>query len=114
MITWTADALELWNDLVAEFGVTATYKGASFPCIKNPVRSQFRMTVTAYDKQADTVIDMLRTTSQTLGLYGISGRPIGSNIRPILTVGTNDYEVITMENDDDTQPSIRLNCALLQ
>jgi hypothetical protein len=114
MATWTSDSLELWNDLVTEFGVTATYKGTSFPCIKNPVRSGFRMTVNAYDKQADTVIDMLRTTSQTLGLYGISGRPTGQNIRPILTVGANQYEVLTMENDDDTQPSIRLNCAQLQ
>ena len=114
MPTWTADALELWNDLVAEFGVTATYKGTSFPCIKNPVRSQFRMTQTAYDKTADTVIDMLRTTANTLGLYGIAGRPTGQNIRPILVVGENSYEVLTMENDDDTQPSIRLNCAQLQ
>lgn len=114
MPTWTADALELWNDLVAEFGVTATYKGTSFPCIKNPVRSQFRMTVTAYDKQADTVIDMLRTTAQVLGIYGINTKPTGQNIRPILVVGANQYEVLTMENDDDTQPSIRLNCAQLQ
>ncbi len=113
MSTWTADALELWVDLVAEFGTTAKYGAFTFDCIKNPVRSGFQITINAYDKQADTVIDLLRTDAITNGLYALAQQNPQSK-RPVVTIEGNEYTIIKMESDDSAQPSIRLSAAQKQ
>lgn len=112
-MTWTEDMLELWHDEVAEFGATATYESWTFDCIKNPIQSTFMLTPHAYDKQADTVIDMLRSDAITNGIYAlVQNNPIQK--RPVLTISGNTYEVQKMENDELDQPSIRLTATKLQ
>lgn len=112
-MTWTQDALELWQDLVAEFGNVATYGAFTFQCILNPVRSGFQITPTAYSKAADTVIDLLRTDAITNGLYALS-QSNPQTKRPVVQVDTQSYEIIKLESDDPTQPSIRLSASQLQ
>lgn len=113
MSTWTEDALELWQDLVAEFGNTASYGAFTFHCILNPVRAGFSMTITAYSKQADTIIDLLRTDAVTNGLYELAQSNPATK-RPLVQVGTAQYEILKLESDDPTQPSIRLSASLRQ
>lgn len=106
-MTWTEDALELWVDLVAEFGFTMKYQAWTFPCLNNPVRQGFAMQLAGYSNKADTIIDMLRSDAITSGLYAIvQANP--QTKRPIVTVNEIDYDLLTIENDDDTQPSIRI------
>lgn len=113
MNTWTEDALELWNDLVSEFGNTATYGIYTFRCVLDPARSGFQITLTAYSKQADTIIDLLRTDAVANGLYALAQQNPPTK-RPIVTVGTQQYEIIKLESDDPTQPSIRLSASQKQ
>jgi hypothetical protein len=115
MATWTEDKLELWIELASddEFGVEASYGAFTFRCIKNPVRSSFVMTMNAYDKQADTIIDTLRSDAVANGLYAlIQSDP--QEKRPIVTISNERYEILGMENDDNTEPSIRLKALRLQ
>lgn len=111
--TWTQDALELWHDEVEEFGNVATYGIYTFDCILNPVRSGFSMTLTAYSKQADTIVDMLRTDAIANGLY-VLAQSNPQTKRPIVTVSNQQYEIIKLESDDPTQPSIRLSASQKQ
>lgn len=113
MSTWTADALELWEDLVAEFGTTAKYGAFTFDCVKNPIRSGFIINVNAYDKQADTIIDILRTDAITNGLYALVQMNPQTK-RPIVMIDGNEYGIIKMESDDSAQPSIRLSASQKQ
>lgn len=108
MPTWTQDALELWNDLVAEFGAVATYGAFTFQCIKNPVRSAFQMVPNGYNDQGDTIIDLLRTDAVTNGLYALVQHNPQTK-RPVIEIRGSSYDIIKMENDDDEQPSIRLS-----
>lgn len=112
--TWTEDALELWHDQVAEFGDEATYQGYTFDVIKNPIRSQNRMTITSYDKQADTWIDALRTDLVTNGLYALLTSERTPVPRPVVTVDSIQFEVLALENDDTTQPSVRMSCMIVK
>lgn len=113
--SWTDAMRELWEDEVAEseYGCTATYGAFTFRCIKNPIRSAFQMTVNAYDKQADTVIDMLRSDAIANGLYALVQNDPQSK-RPIVSIEGADYSIIKMESDDSTQPSIRLSATQKQ
>ena len=113
MATWTADALELWGDLWAEFGTTAKYESSTFRCIKDPVKSTFAMTPMAYDKTALSVIDLLRTDAIDNGIYALVNADPQQK-RPIVEIGGDRYELQEMENDDDTQPSIRIRASRLQ
>lgn len=112
--TWTEDALELWHDQVLEFGDTATYQGSTFDVIKNPIRSRVQMQLTSYDKQADTWIDALRSDLVTNGLYALVNSPTTPTPRPRVTVDSVQYEVLALENDDTTQPSVRLSCMIVK
>lgn len=113
MSTWTADALELWEDLWSEFGTTASYGAFTFRCIKDPVKSQFQMTPYAYDKTALSIIDLLRTDAVTCGLYAlVQSDP--QQKRPVVTINNERYECQQLENDDSQQPSIRIRVSRLQ
>lgn len=111
--TWTDDALELWHDQVAEYGTTMQYEAWTFDCIKNPINLAFRMTQHGYDEQADTTLDILRTDAQTSGLYSIvQTSPMTK--RPIVTVNEKRFQVLSLETDDNEQPSIRLSAKALK
>lgn len=114
MATWTEDALELWQDMVDEWGDEVTFANfGPYDCIKNPIRSAFRMTQVAYTKEADTTIDMLRTDAVTCGLY-LLNQNTPATARPVVTVDGHQFEILGMENDDTAQPSVRFNCRILQ
>lgn len=109
MATWTAEALELWQDLVSEFGNEYSYGAGTYPCVLNPVKQGFGMTQTSYNAMADTIIDTLRSDCVTSGLYAIVQE--NPTKRPIVSVNGIDYDLLSIENDDDTQPSIRIFAA---
>lgn len=107
--TWTEDMLELWHDEVqdSEFRARYTYESWTFDCIKTPMRQGFAMTLNAYNAQADCIIDTLRSDCQTSGLYDIiQNNP--QKKRPQITVNNIGYDLLSIENDDPTQPSIRI------
>lgn len=107
-MTWTADALELWYDLWAEYGeLMMQYQSASYKTILNPIRSGFQMTPVSYNDKRDTIIDILRTDAQTSGLYAIV-QTNPQTKRPIVTVGGIEFDLGQLESDDPTQPSIRI------
>lgn len=111
--TWTQDALELWEDLVAEFGARATYQAWTFDCVRNPIKQGFSMELAGYNTKADTIIDMLRTQAVLMGLYGLKQENPPTK-RPILTSDGYTFQVMSMENDDTAQPSVRFMCLKLQ
>lgn len=113
--TWTDEMRELFYEEISdsEFGVTVIYNGAPYRCIKTPVKSGFGMKPSMFERQADSIVDMWRDDVITSGLYEIAqNNP--TNKRPILTIGERQYEVIKLENDDATNPVIRLSCSQLQ
>lgn len=113
--TWTEDMRDLWYDQVSEseFGVTVIYNGAPYQCIKTPVKSGFGMKPTMFERQADSIVDMLRADAIANGLYEIvQNNP--TNKRPVFNIAERQYEIIKLENDDATNPIIRLSCSQLQ
>lgn len=114
-ITWTDEMRSLWEDEVAdsEFGVTASYGASTFRCIKTPVKSGFAMTLPAFDKQADTIIDMLRSDAIANGLYALVQKDPNTK-RPVIIIEGASYTVGRLENDALTNPVIRLSCSQLQ
>lgn len=110
MSTWTEDVLELWVDLVAEFGATATYQSWTFDCLRNPIKSGFAMQLAGYNQTADTIIDILRTQAVTMGVYGFKGTNPQQK-RPVFVSDSMSFQVLYMENDDTAQPSVRFMCA---
>lgn len=113
--SWNQEMSSLWVDMVAdsEYGVTVIYNGAPYQCIKTPVKSGFGMKPTMFDRQADSIVDMLRADAIANGIYEIvQNNP--ANKRPILTIAERQFEIIKLENDDATNPVIRLSCSQLQ
>lgn len=105
--------LDLWEFEYSEWGVVAQYNAYTIRVIKNPIKSGWQMSVNAMDKQADTIIDMLRTDAVASGLYGlVQSNP--ATKRPVVTIGASQYTLNALENDDDTQPSVRFKAMLLQ
>lgn len=113
MPTWTADALELWNDLYAEFGEEMQYQAFPLHCIRNPIKSSFITMPVGYENQADTIVDILRTDAQTSGLYAFKQDNPQSK-RPIIVANDMKFQVVSMENDDPVQPSVRFMCRKFQ
>lgn len=111
--TWTNDMLELWHDEWNEWQTYMTYQSWTFQCIRNPIKSDFQMTLTSYNEQADTIIDILRTDAVTSGLYGFKQDNPQSK-RPIVKSDGMSFQVMRMENDDTAQPSVRFFCLKLQ
>lgn len=114
MSTWTEDAEELWEDLVAEFGYTMRYESVTMDALWNPVRSGFQMTQVAYNQRADSIVDILRSDAITSGLYQIIAenpqekRPQVTLMNPRVSQPQIILDLINFENDDATQPSIRI------
>jgi len=108
--SWTEEMLELWHDEAAEseFMATMQYQSWMFICIKNPVRSGFQMTQTGYNYTADSIIDMLRSDAVASGLYPMIVQQNPQSKRPVVKVNGIDYDLLSLENDDETQPSIRI------
>lgn len=109
MPTWTEDALDLWNDLYAEFGEEMVYQSTTIHCIRNPIKSGFQMQPAGYNLQADTILDILRTDAVTSGLYAFK-QANPQEKRPVVRANDVSFQVISMENDDPVQPSVRFMC----
>lgn len=114
-LTWTEDALELWHDEIAEFGYTVKFQSWTFQALWNPIRQGFSMNQNAYNFKADSVVDILRSDAITSGLYQcITANPFEKRPQVALLNPRNTaqeqivLDLITIENDDATQPSIRI------
>ena len=115
MSTWTEEALSLWEfEWSTWSNIYASYGPYTFRVIKNPIVQRFQFSPSAKDKQADTILDFLRTDAIASGLYQIVTNPNPPVTRPIVTIRGARYTLNKLENDDDTQPSIRVNALLLQ
>jgi len=107
--TWTEEMEELWHYEVqeSEFYAQYSFNAGTYDCIKTPVQKRFNMTQNAYGDIADAIIDTLRSDCVASGLYAVmQGNP--QTKRPIVTINNITYDVLRIETDDATQPSIRL------
>jgi len=119
-MTWTEDALQLWLELWTEFGEkTVMYNDVAIPCVCDPITSGFDPTINAMNAVAQTVFDILRETTTVAGVTYIGAVQCGlyasviednpQTKRPILTASSGQqFTGVRFENDDETQPSIRL------
>ncbi len=107
--TWPEEMLELWHEeaQMDEFYAQYSYGAGTYDCIKTPIQKRFNMTLNAYGDMADSIIDTLRSDCIASGLYDVmQANP--QTKRPIVTVNNVTYDVLRIETDDATQPSIRL------
>jgi len=112
--TWTDKALQLWEFQWRTWGgITAQYESTTLRVIQDPTTQRWQMSVVGNDKKAGTVLDILRTEAQACGLYAlVQSDPIQK--RPIVVIGGARYTINKLENDDNTQPSIRVSALLVQ
>lgn len=101
--------LEIWLELWDFYGnLMLQYESSQLKLIQNPVKQGFGMTQTAYTQMADSIFDVLRSEAETSGLAAVIQQPNPQTKRPIVTVNGIVYDILSVENDDPTQPSIRM------
>lgn len=112
--SWTDDMNEIWHEEAEqEWPCRMQYGAFDFPCVRNPINNGFGMQLAGFNERADTIIDILRTDAQLCGLYGFKQDNPQSK-RPIVKSDGISFQVLKMENDSPTQPSVRFFCAKLQ
>ena len=113
MSTWTEDSEELFNDLVSEFGDVLSFNGNQISCIKTPLSIGYEMEISGANRMVDTQIDVLRSEAVRIGLWQ-SNTQNPANKRPVVTVETQRFQVVKVDDDNNADSAVKLICARLQ
>ncbi len=113
-VSWTEDMQEVFEDSVDEWGDTLVFNGLPIPCEKTELAASFEMSISGYNREVNSAIDVLRADALRIGLYSPEYVNNPPTKRPVVLVSGVSFAVVAWKDDITADPTIKLMCAKLQ